>query len=289
MIDTRTDRENVERLAEICKTLGDIAHKQIGGSQYMRALWKAETTLLALLAECDALETKLEKAYQYALHFADAFTKKHFPENTGWEPFDDLLGLLTQIDNMTTVLQAKLDEAQAELREARMQAISDGCALQEAMEAQIGRVKVRDLEWEDFPSCNDPVLSKSVTPLGTYFICDDTDDFSGLYLQLIAHDNAKWWQHVRSTCDTIAEHIHGDIEPIKATAQADYERRILAALEPSLITPAEAAVIMRCLDPFEHLLSCLHATGAEVASGQLDDALKAFIRAIAAQGREDGE
>lgn len=95
-----------------------------------------EAEILRLLAERDALEAKLEEAYQYALHFADAFTMKHFPKNTGWKPFDDLLGLLTQIDNMTTVLQAKLDEAQTELREARMQAISDGCELQEAMEAQ---------------------------------------------------------------------------------------------------------------------------------------------------------
>lgn len=92
--------------------------------------------------------------------------------------------------------------------------------------------RVKSLEWEDHPLNGEPVLSRAVTPLGTYFICDDTDDFSGYYLDLVTHDNARWWQHVRA----ITEHLidgyrDDDIEPLKATAQADYERRILRELE----------------------------------------------------------
>jgi hypothetical protein len=92
--------------------------------------------------------------------------------------------------------------------------------------------RVKPLVWEDHPADDDAVISKAVALHGTYFIVDDTDDFTGLYLQLISHDNAKWWQSVRSTCETLAENIHDDdLGPIKAAAQADYEARILAALE----------------------------------------------------------
>lgn len=103
--------------------------------------------------------------------------------------------------------------------------------------------RVKPLEWEDYPADDGSVMSKAVALHGTYFIVDDTDDFSGLYLQLISHDNAQWWQHVRSTCDTLLEGIHDDdLEPIKAAAQADYESRILAALEP--VTVQEAAQVL---------------------------------------------
>lgn len=94
-------------------------------------------------------------------------------------------------------------------------------------------MKVRPLDWEDHPACDGPVLAKAVTLLGTYFIVDDTDDFSGLYLDLISHDDARWWQSVRSTSTHIEEGWHGDVQPLKDKAQADYERRILSALEPA--------------------------------------------------------
>jgi len=92
-------------------------------------------------------------------------------------------------------------------------------------------LRVRPLEWEDHPLNGEPVLSRAITLLGTYFICDDVDDFSGNYLELISHDDARWWQHVRSTCTTIQERVHDDdLTGMKAAAQADYEQRILSAL-----------------------------------------------------------
>lgn len=106
----------------------------------------------------------------------------------------------------------------------------------DALQDELDRLKaqavtVKPLEWEDYPADDGPVLSKAVALYGTYFIVDDTDDFSGLYLQLISHDSAKWWQHVRSTCDTLLEGIHDEnLGPIKAAAQADYEARILSAI-----------------------------------------------------------
>ena len=98
--------------------------------------------------------------------------------------------------------------------------------------AEIGGARVKPLRWEDHPADDGPVMSKAEALHGTYFIVDDTDDFSGLYVQLISHDKAQWWQHVRSTCETLVENVHSDdLGPLKAAAQADYEARILAALE----------------------------------------------------------
>ena len=106
-------------------------------------------------------------------------------------------------------------------------------AMADAALAEIGGVRVVPLEWEDHPADDGPVMSKAEALHGTYFIVDDTDDFSGLYVQLISHDKAQWWQHVRSTCETLVENVHSDdLGPLKAAAQADYEARVLAALEP---------------------------------------------------------
>ena len=51
-----------------------------------------------------------EESYQYALRLADALRKKHYPDNTDWRPLGDLLGLLTQIDNMVAGLRTPTDE-----------------------------------------------------------------------------------------------------------------------------------------------------------------------------------
>ncbi len=45
----------------------------------------------------------MSDAYTYALHLANTLRDKHFPDGP-WTPADDTLGLLTQIDNMVSVL-----------------------------------------------------------------------------------------------------------------------------------------------------------------------------------------
>lgn len=101
-----------------------------------------------------------------------------------------------------------------------------------AEERERCKPKVKPLEWEDHPLNGEPVLSRAITKIGTYFICDDVDDFSGAYLTLVTHDNARWWQHVRAVTEHLIENHHDDnIAPLKIAAQADYERRILSALE----------------------------------------------------------
>lgn len=53
-----------------------------------------------LVTAADPRIADYERAYQYALHLADTLRERHYPANTGWRPFGNLLGLLTQIDNM---------------------------------------------------------------------------------------------------------------------------------------------------------------------------------------------
>ena len=51
------------------------------------------------------LDQDYEQAYQYALTLADSLRKRHYPDNTDWRPLHgDLVGLLTQIDNMVADL-----------------------------------------------------------------------------------------------------------------------------------------------------------------------------------------
>jgi hypothetical protein len=49
-------------------------------------------------------ELRNDRAKAYAKNLAIAIHAKHYPEVTQWKPLDDTLGLLTQIDNMTSGL-----------------------------------------------------------------------------------------------------------------------------------------------------------------------------------------
>jgi len=88
---------------------------------------------------------------------------------------------------------------------------------------------VKPLEWEDHPK-DAPVISQAFVQGGGYFICDDTDDFTGAYLEFVSCDNVKWWQHVRSTSVELQGGFHDeDVTPLKAAAQAHHVAQIMAA------------------------------------------------------------
>ncbi|MBM61927.1 MAG: hypothetical protein CL484_03125 [Acidobacteria bacterium] len=89
---------------------------------------------------------------------------------------------------------------------------------------------VKPLEWEDHPKADGPVLSQAFVQGGGYFICDDTDDFTGAYLSFVSCDNVKWWQHVRSTSVELEGRFYSeDILPLKAAAQAHHVAQIMSA------------------------------------------------------------
>ena len=54
-------------------------------------------------ADRDALRAENERAHSYAVGFLRSFVSQHFPPNPDWRPLPDLLGVLTQIDNATTI------------------------------------------------------------------------------------------------------------------------------------------------------------------------------------------
>ena len=124
-----------------------------------------------------------------------------------------------------------LREKLADICDAEIQSDNPSCyTLADAIIAALPDM-VQPLVWEDHPFNGEPVMSMAKVNGGAYFICDDTDDFSGNYLQFISCDDVRWWQSVRSTCLTIQERFHDDdIAPLRAAAQAHYVAQIMAAI-----------------------------------------------------------
>ena len=83
----------------------------------LKALERAGDDNLALRARVAKLEAAKEEAYRYAENFLRSFVSQHFPPNPDWKPLPDLLGVLTQIDNASTIARdyrarnAKLEAA----------------------------------------------------------------------------------------------------------------------------------------------------------------------------------
>jgi hypothetical protein len=57
-----------------------------------------------MLALTRGIREGINAEYGYAVRLATALRDKHYPEATRWKPAPDTLGVLTQIDNMTTGL-----------------------------------------------------------------------------------------------------------------------------------------------------------------------------------------
>jgi hypothetical protein len=62
-------------------------------------------------------EPEIERVTGYAMRLAEALHAKHYPENAAWRPLRTLLGLLTQIDNMTAALTRTPPEVSEEMVE----------------------------------------------------------------------------------------------------------------------------------------------------------------------------
>jgi hypothetical protein len=54
-------------------------------------------------AEVKRLTEATEAACKDLRSFMTSFVREHFPNNTAWEPLPDLLGMLTQMDNASTI------------------------------------------------------------------------------------------------------------------------------------------------------------------------------------------
>lgn len=90
-------------------------------------------------------------------------------------------------------------------------------------------VSVVPLEWQY--TANSDFIKKAITPLGVYFITDDTDDFSGLFCDFVSLKNATWFGTGTAESHEIIGGVHEDeTTSLEAAAQADYERRTLSAI-----------------------------------------------------------
>lgn len=68
-----------------------------------RVIEEQESRIAALEAQLEALRKERDEATAYMRNLLIAFVGEHFPDNDGWKPMDDLVGMLTQIDNASTI------------------------------------------------------------------------------------------------------------------------------------------------------------------------------------------
>ncbi len=72
-------------------------------------------------ARIASLENEIETAKNDLRSFMTSFVRENFFDNTGWQPLPDLLGMLSQMDNASTVARTyrdRADASQARLSEA---------------------------------------------------------------------------------------------------------------------------------------------------------------------------
>jgi len=87
---------------------------------------------------------------------------------------------------------------------------------------------VPDLVWELERGCE--YVEKAVTQFGTFFIVDDTDDFTGYFVDLVTHKDAKWFGSVTATSIEVVSCVKDDsIKPLKAIANA-YHRELVSEI-----------------------------------------------------------
>jgi len=87
-----------------------------GGMDYLhRDVLRAAVDALARPSPQAASEAvKGPEEYQYARRLAEALSERHYGGNKDWRPLPDLMGVLTQIDNMTCRLERPAPPAAAE-------------------------------------------------------------------------------------------------------------------------------------------------------------------------------
>jgi hypothetical protein len=99
-------------------------------------LTKANQILQALIGnrdkDVDSLRAQLAEAQGYATRILESFVSQHFPHNPDWRPCSDLIGVLTQIDNASTIARdykAQLASARKALEEIAANKAIDNLAV----------------------------------------------------------------------------------------------------------------------------------------------------------------
>ncbi len=74
-------------------------------------------------ARADAVEMERDEASREIRSLLTSFVREHFRENENWRPLDDLVGMITQMDNACTVAREYLSRAEA--AEARVKELEE--------------------------------------------------------------------------------------------------------------------------------------------------------------------
>ena len=61
----------------------------------------------------EALEAERGESLGYATRLLDHFVAEHFPHNPDWKPLPELIGVLTQLDNVMTIARDYKDRIEA--------------------------------------------------------------------------------------------------------------------------------------------------------------------------------
>lgn len=73
-------------------------------------------------------------------------------------------------------------------------------------------------------------IEYAMTETGTYFICDDNDDFTGLYCDFVTIRDAQWFGSARGKSIEIISGVHEDETiTLRTAANAHHRARIMSA------------------------------------------------------------
>jgi hypothetical protein len=118
MTDPKDVADLVARWRAICHPTSETMPDGLRLTMFVRAGDDAATTLETLSAELERVKGERDAALQYATNFLRSYVTKYCNPVPDWAPLTKLIGVLTQIDNVSTVtaeIVARAERAEASL------------------------------------------------------------------------------------------------------------------------------------------------------------------------------
>jgi chromosome segregation ATPase len=92
---------------------GDLADRIEALTARIRLVEASARLRAAQASDCiETLTAEVAEARAYAKYLAETMAAKGYPDVQQWEPLDDLVGLLTQIDNMVAGIRDRAEKAE---------------------------------------------------------------------------------------------------------------------------------------------------------------------------------
>lgn len=101
---TQRDLADVQRFIGSARVqIHDAAFVGRFGWRLIDAVETQAAHITRLEADVARLTKERDEATNNLRGFMTSFVREHFPDNIGWQPLPDLLGMLTQMDNASTI------------------------------------------------------------------------------------------------------------------------------------------------------------------------------------------